>query len=81
MENGKMQTALVHQDLSPVHLTSLFPHFLGESGGVCEAPRVPQGTVGKSLIQRGSQKLSDMPNLLIANLVLFLLLLIATQTS
>lgn len=80
MENKKLQTALVQQDLSSVHLTSLFSHCLGESGGLCETSGLPQGTVGKSLIQRGSLKLSDLPKLLIANVALFTLLLIATQT-
>ena len=75
-----MQTALVQQDFSSVHLTSLSPHFLGENGGLCETVGVPQGTVGKFLIQRSSLKLSKAPKVLAANVALFLLLLIATQT-
>ena len=81
MENRKTQTVLVQQDLSSVHLTSPFPHFLGKNEGLREASGVPWGTEGKSLIQRGSLTLSNMPNLLTANVPLFLLLLITTQAS
>lgn len=81
-----MQTALGQQDLSPVHLTSPVPHFLGESGrgwrGGCVSMKL-LGSSGHSgeISDPEGLGLSDMSNLLIGNVALFLLFLIATQTS